>query len=234
MDLLVLYPRAASGAVLPDGGVPLILFNHGFMLWGELYRSYGERFASHGLVVALPTYPMSFSSVNHTALAGDARFLIDHCLSLDAQPGSALYGLVDEDRIGAGGHSFGGKLSLLVASMDARIAAIGALDPVDGGGPALDDPVLFPSVTPERMPAIHAQLLLLGAELGGVSWFLIPCAPIAENYQRFYEAANAPAIEVTQLGAGHGQYVDPGADAMLAACAPGTADTEWVRSSSAA
>jgi len=136
MDLLVLYPRAASGAVLPDGGVPLILFNHGFMLWGELYRSYGERFASHGLVVALPTYPMSFSSVNHTALAGDARFLIDHCLSLDAQPGSALYGLVDEDRIGAGGHSFGGKLSLLVASMDARIAAIGALDPVDGGGPA--------------------------------------------------------------------------------------------------
>lgn len=238
MGLLVLYPLTpaplrtlATGD--PVARFPLILFNHGFMLWGDLYRSYGERLASHGFVVALPSYPMSLASANHTALAGDARFVIDHCLALDAQPGGALFGLINEAQIGAGGHSFGGKLSLLVASMDVRIKAVGALDPVDGGGPALDDPVLFPSVTPERMPDIHAPLLLIGAELGGVSWFLIPCAPVAENYQRFYEAANPPAIEITQLGASHGQYTDPGAEAMMAACAPGTADTAWVRESAA-
>lgn len=238
MSLLILFPLTtaplrtlATGE--PVARFPLILFNHGFMLWGELYRSYGERLASHGFVVALPSYPMSFSSANHTALAGDARFVIDHCLALDAQPGSALFGLIDETRIGASGHSFGGKLSLLVASMDPRIQAVGVLDPVDGGGPAPDDPILFPSVAPERMDDIHAPFLFIGAELGGVSWFLIPCAPIAENYQRFYEAANPPAIEVTQLGAGHGQYTDPGAEAMMAACAPGTADTAWVRESAA-
>ncbi|MCX6092362.1 MAG: hypothetical protein NTX23_05805, partial [Candidatus Bipolaricaulota bacterium] len=123
--------------------------------------------------------------------------------------------------------------SLLVASMDARIQAVGVLDPVDGGGPAPDDPILFPSVAPERMADIRVPLLFIGAELGGVSWFLIPCAPIAENYQRFFEAANPPATEVTQLGAGHGQYTDPGAEAMMAACAPGAASTEWVRMSSA-
>lgn len=239
MGLLILYPQAGSPNAPPTAGgpvagFPLVLFNHGFMLWGDLYRSYGERLASHGVVVALPSYPMSFTSANHTALAGDARYVIDHCLTLDLQPGSALFGLVDETRIGAGGHSFGGKLSLLVASMDARIKAVGALDPVDGGGPAPDDPVLFPSVTPERMGDVHAPLLLIGAELGGISWFLIPCAPIAENYQRFFEAAVSPAIEVTQKGAGHGQYPDPGAEAMMAACAPGTADTTQVRSAAAA
>jgi dienelactone hydrolase len=232
MGLLVLYPLTTAAGD-PVAGFPLILWNHGFMLWGELYRSYGEQLASHGFVVALPSYPMSFTSANHTALAGDARFVIDHCLALDAQPGGVLSGLIDETRLGASGHSFGGKLSLLVASIDPRIQAVAVLDPVDGGGPAPDDPILFPSVAPERMPGIRAPLLFLGAELGGVSWFLIPCAPIAENYQRFYEAANPPAIEVTQIGAGHGQYTDPGAEAMMAACAPGTASTEWVRVSSA-
>lgn len=234
MGLLVLFPVAAESLRMPATGLPLILFNHGFMLWGELYRSLGEQLASHGFVVALPSYPMSFSSANHTALAGDARFVVDHCLALDAQPEGALFGLIDETKIGASGHSFGGKLSLLVASMDPRIQAVGVLDPVDGGGPAPDDPILFPSVAPERMADLHMPLLFIGAELGGVSWFLIPCAPAGENYQCFYEAANPPAIEVTQLGAGHGQYADPGAEAMLAACAPGTVNADWVRSSSAA
>lgn len=234
MDLLVLYPVPAGDAELPRDGFPLIVFNHGFLLRGDLYRSYGEHLASHGFVVALPTYAMSFAGVNHTELAADERFVIDRCLALDGAAGSALSGLIDESKIGAAGHSLGGKLALLEATTDGRIAAIVALDPVDGGGgPVADDPVLYPSVAPERMREIRASLLLVGAELGGVAWFLIPCAPATDNYQRFFEAATSPAIEVTQVGAGHGQYADPGAKAMLAACAPGTVAAEWVRASSA-
>jgi hypothetical protein len=89
-------------------------------------------------------------------------------------------------------------------------------------------------VAPELMPELKVPLFFVGAELGSVAYLFIPCAPVSENYQRFYEAANAPAIEITQLGAGHGQYVDPGAEAAMAACAPGTVATEWVQSSSAA
>jgi hypothetical protein len=48
------------------------------------------------------------------------------------------------------------------------------------------------------------------------------------------ENADVLAAEITQFGAGHGQYVDPGAEAMMAACAPGTAVSEWVRASAAA
>jgi dienelactone hydrolase len=233
MGLLVLYPlTTATGD--PVAGFPLILFNHGFMLWGGLYRSYGDQLASHGFVVALPTYPMSMAGISHMTLAADARFVIDHCLALATDSGSPLFGLVDAGAIGAAGHSFGGKLALLEAVTDPRVRAIAALDPVDGGGLLPADPILTPSVTPERMGEIQVPLLFVGAELGGVSTALLACAPTSENYQRFYEAANPPAIEITQIGAGHGQYADPGAALILAACDPGTASAEWVRTSSAA
>jgi dienelactone hydrolase len=234
IDLLILYPVATGAVEVPAAGCPLILFNHGFMLWGELYRSYGEQLASQGFVVALPTYAMSMVAISHSTLAADAHFVIDHCLALATDVRSPLFGLVDAGAIGAAGHSFGGKLALLEAATDPRVRAIAALDPVDGGGPVVNDPVLYPSVTPELMPEIQAPLLFVGAELGGLSDRLIPCAPATDNYQRFYEAANSPAIEITQIGAGHGQYADPGAALILAACAPGTASAEWVRTSAAA
>jgi dienelactone hydrolase len=234
MDLLVLYPLTTPATGDPAARFPLIVFNHGFLLRGDVYRLTGEHLASHGFVVALPTYPMSFFNLNHVALALDARYIIDHCLALDANPKSALYGVVDESAIGASGHSLGGKISLLEATTDSRVRAIAALDPVDGGGPVAADPIAYPSVAPERMNDIHVPLLLVGAELGRVTHFFTPCAPENDNYQRFYEAAHSPAIEITQLGAGHAQYVDPGAESALAACAPGTASSEWVRSSSAA
>jgi len=176
IDLLILYLlTTATGD--PVARYPLILFNHGFMLWGELYRSYGEQLASQGFVVALPTYAMSMVAISHSTLAADARFVIDHCLALATDVRSPLFGLVDAGAIGAAGHSFGGKLALLEAATDPRVRAIAALDPVDGGGPVINDPVLYPSVTPELMPEIQAPLLFVGAELGGLSDRLIPCAP---------------------------------------------------------
>jgi dienelactone hydrolase len=234
MDLLVLYPLATGDAAVPAAGFPLIVFNHGFLLRGDVYRSYGEHLASHGFVVALPTYPMSFYGLNHSALGLDVCYVINQCLALDVDTTSPLHGLVDESSIGAAGHSLGGKLALLEAVTDSRIRAVATLDPVDGGGPGGSDPILYPSVAPELMPDLKVPLLFVGAQLGSVAYFLIPCAPEDDNYQRLYEAANSPAIEITQLGAGHGQYVDPGAEAAMAACAPGTVATEWVRSSSAA
>jgi len=234
IDLLLLYPVGTEGTRVLAGRFPLIVFNHGFLLRGDLYRSYGEQLASHGFVVALPTYPMSLFALDHAELAVDVERVIDHCLALDGDARNTLHGLVDESRVGAAGHSLGGKLALLEATNDARVDAIATLDPVDGGGPGTEDPVLSPSVAPELMSEIEVPLLFIGAELGSLVSFLVACAPEPENYRRFYAAANSPAIEITQLGVGHGQYVDPGAEAMMAACAPGTAPSDWVRTSSAA
>jgi dienelactone hydrolase len=234
MDLLVFYPDLGGESESRPDGCPLIVFNHGFLLGAEAYRSYGERLASHGLVVALPTFPMSFLNVHHVKLAEDVRFVLDHCLRLDLEPGGPLSGMIHEASIGASGHSLGGKLSLLEACTDGRIGAIAVLDPVDTGNPIFDNPRIFPSVAPELMPQMHVPLLFVGAELGKVLVTFSPCAPEKDNYQRFYEAANPPAIEVTQLGVGHGQYVDPGAEAATMSCAVGSVSDESVRASSVA
>jgi hypothetical protein len=142
--------------------------------------------------------------------------------------------MIDPSRIGATGHSLGGKLSLLEAVNDERIGACAVLDPVDEGNPLFKDPVRYPSVAPELMPELHVPLLIIGAELGSKLIFFSPCAPEDENYQRFFEAANPPAIEVTQLDVGHGQYVDEAAASVADPCAVGDVPGEWVRSSCAA
>jgi len=233
-DTLLLLPMPHADADPPEHGFPLIVLCHGFLLRGEFYRSYGEHLASHGFAVVLPTFPTSLLGVDHPALAMDIRYVINHYLDADMDLKSPFFGAFDASKIGTCGHSLGGKLALLEAVNDVRVGAIGLLDPVDGGGPGNEDPDRYPSVAPELMGRIDVPLLLIGAELGSVTHVFTPCAPASENYQQFYDAANRPALEVTQLGAGHGQYVDTTAAALVAACAPGIVDADWVRSSSAA
>jgi len=232
IDLLVIYPLGADGRPLECR--PLIVFNHGFLLSAQGYRSYGEHLASHGFVVALPTFPMTFLNVHHARLAEDVHFAIDTLLAATDEATHPLAGLIDPSRIGTAGHSLGGKLSLLEAVDDERVRACAVLDPVDEGNPLFKDPVRYPSVAPELMPELHVPLLIVGAELGSKLVFFSPCAPEDENYQRFFEAANPPAIEITQLDVGHGQYVAAGAASASDPCAVGDVPSEWVRSSSAA
>ena len=228
MDLEVFYPVSESDC----GPRPLILFNHGFLLSASAYRSYGEHLASHGFVVALPSLPMSILGVHHGKLAEDVRFVIDRLLAFNTDETHPLSLRIDPESIGASGHSLGGKLSLLEAVSDDRIDAIAVLDPVDGGNPLWSDPDRYPSVAPQLMPEIHIPLLFVGAELGKILIAFSPCAPEGENYERFFEAANSPAIEITQLDVGHGQYVDEGVE--VSPCARGNVSSESVRASSRA
>jgi len=230
MGLLVFFPDHGED----PSTSPLVIFNHGFLLSSLGYRSYGEYLASYGFVVVLPTFPTSFLNVHHVKLAEDVRFVIDYLLLVNENEEHVLFGRIDPERIGASGHSLGGKLSLLEAVTDDRIDAIGILDPVDEGNPLWEDPKRYPSVAPELMPEIHVPLLFVGAELGKVLITFSPCAPEDENYQRFYEAANPPAIEITQLDVGHAQYVDEEAADEDDPCARGNVPSDWVRQSAAA
>ncbi len=206
--------------VLPegDGPFPWVVFSPGFLLSGRDYRLLGWHLASHRIAVALLTYDVNLFNANHEVLAQDLRFALSELLRNPAT-GSFL----DSERIGLAGHSLGGKLSFLAAAEEARVLAIAALDPVDGGGGGGSDPVRFPRVTPERMKLVRVPVLLLGAELGRLTRFGMPCAPEADNYQRFFQAANPPALEITQLGVGHMDYLDnPNCGLLCAVCVPGT------------
>lgn len=197
------------------GRHPLVIVSPGFQMPRAQYASYGAHLAGWGFVVIAQDFPSGFSTP-HTALAAQTRNVIDWALS-DA---SGLGGVIDAGRIGACGHSLGGKISLLAAADDARIGAVVGWDPVDAGNP---------SVTPERMDDIAAAVAVLGETLNGSGGFM-PCAPADQNFQKYFTAASPPALEVTVNGADHMDWVDDTSCAFCGLCTPeGTIDEDAVR-----
>lgn len=216
--------------VLPEseGPWPLIVFSHGFTLRGDLYRSYADRLASHGFVVGLPTYPGL--ATDHRALADGLHALLSYYTAAAGAAGSPLKGRILTEKIGLAGHSLGGKISLLVASEDSRVRAVAGLDPVDGAGPGMSASERYPSVIPDRIAELTVPLLLLGADRAREPRFGLPCAPEDRNYERIFEAGSGPALEITQLEAGHTQYLDdPGCGIACFACVTGERPSREIR-----
>lgn len=115
------------------GAFPLVLFSHGMggVRWQSTYLT--VLLASHGYVVAAPDHHgHTLYDSNHgsfisqgeaiEARPADIRFVLDHLLALP--PGDALRGLVDPERVGMAGHSFGGLTTLRTAALDPRLKAI--------------------------------------------------------------------------------------------------------------
>jgi pimeloyl-ACP methyl ester carboxylesterase len=238
VDVITIFPSDDGVAVASSAGrCPIVVLSHGFLLRGENYLSYAERLASHGFIVGLPTYVESILNIDHSALAADLIRVIGHFAEANAIEGNPFYERIDMSKLALMGHSLGGKISLLVAARDSGVAACALLDPVDSApfGDDDGDYARFPSVTPELMPNVSAPLLLIGAELGGEPVVVLGCAPSEDNYEQYFEFAEAPAIEVTQIGAGHMQYVDAPIPTFIErSCAPGIADADMVRESAAA
>jgi len=199
---------------------PLLIFLHGFGLPATQYASYGAHLASHGWTVLTPQLPGSvFAPTSHAKLAVIVRALLDHALGAK-QP----FGALKSGQIALAGHSMGGKIAMLVAAKDARVRAVFGVDPVDAAPPFGANPVDYPSVTPELMPAIKVPVAALGetvnatAGLGGQA-----CAPKNENFEQYYAHAVGPALSVEVVGAGHMAFLDkPDCGLMCMACPAGS------------
>lgn len=210
VEVLLLVPES-------NGPFPLVLFSPGFLLHGAAYRGTGELLASHGMAVALLTYSVNLFTVDHRLLVQDLLFVIKALPNAAEARGVAI----DRERIGLVGHSLGGKLSFLAAAEEPTVRAVAGLDPVDGGPPGANDPARFPRAA-EHMAKINVPKLLIGAERGGETRFLFPCAPQDANYQKLFDAAVNAVWEVTQLGAGHMDYLDnPDCGPTCSVCVPG-------------
>jgi len=153
-DLIPGFPpgwqEAVRDASPRRGRHPLIAFSHGYGGHRRQSTFLCTHLASHGYVVAAPDHTGNtvldvVQAVMVIASGGklphpdtvlrefiglrpaDVSFVIDHVVGLD--------GLVDPERIGMAGHSFGGWTTLATTARDRRIRAALPLAPAGGASP---------------------------------------------------------------------------------------------------
>lgn len=131
--------RDAAPAKL-HGKFPLIIFSHGqaAIRWQSTYLT--VLLASHGYIVASTDheggtlFDVVRGQLQNVAVGVETRpvdvtYLLNRLSRLKEE--DPLYGLIDLERIGVTGHSFGALTSLRVAAMDKRVKAIVPQAPVD-------------------------------------------------------------------------------------------------------
>lgn len=216
--------------------LPAVVFSHGFQLGGSSYTEYAQRMASHGIIVLLPTWGDSLVAArSHVDLANDVETMLSWLIQQNG-PGGAFEGRLDLLGLGAGGHSRGGKQSILAAVNDERIQALFTLDPVDSGPPGpLTNPRDYPPVTPEQMDSITVPFGTVGAGLGATTTIpLAPaCAPEDDNYQAYYDELTGIGNLYVVPDAGHNDFLYRCNGFACNAC-PGGDDAEFMRDLSAA
>lgn len=152
-ELPTLVQRAVRDAEPARDKLPLLLFFHG----GVAHRRYSTELcthlASHGYLVAAPDFTgntLADQAHDMNLKAGDAQRLVDFLQSatdrpldatfvLDSLVGGAAPGfseLIDAERIGTCGQSFGGWTTLAFNSKDKRPKASFPIVPPWGKGPA--------------------------------------------------------------------------------------------------
>ena len=216
-------PGKTAGRTLPAtvfvpssaGPRALVVVSPGFQMARAQYTSYAHHLATWGFVVVLTDYADTSFSADHTKLAQDVPAVIDWALAQTALA-------IDATKIATSGHSLGGKISIFAATLDPRIKAVVAWDPVDSNNP---------SVTPEKMSSLGAAIAVVGETTDG-SGGLMPCAPTADNFAAFYAASPSPALAMTIVGADHMDWVDDGSCALCAFCTAGTAPADRARAAS--
>jgi len=213
-------PGATAGRTLQatvftpstTGVRPLVVISPGFQMARAQYTSYARHLATWGFVVVLTDYAGGSLFPNHTTLATDVPEVIDWALAQSALA-------VEPTQIALAGHSLGGKISVYAASLDPRVKAVVAWDPVDANSP---------SVAPEQMASLTAALAVVGETTNG-SGGGMPCAPTAENFQAFYAASPSPALAVTVVDADHMDWVDDPSCGVCGFCSPGAAPADRAR-----
>jgi pimeloyl-ACP methyl ester carboxylesterase len=213
--LTVYSPSTDDGATPAAGPFPLLIVSTGFQIGRANYDATCRHLASWGYLVLIHDY----TSGNHNQKAAEISDLIDFALGAT----SGLSARINASQIAVAGHSLGGKVSIGAASLDPRIGAVVGWDPVDALPPFGDGSTSF---APELVDTITAPLALLGETTDATGAFGPACAPAADNYQQFFNAACASTdvLEVTIPNADHTDWVDDRAACGFAClvCASGT------------
>lgn len=215
-----------------DGGPrPVILLSHGAGSSRFGNMSLSEMLASHGFVVAAPDHAGHTSADKIFGISDDdrARSALDRPLDLSrvlddleirgGDQRSILRGMIDADRVGVAGHSFGGRaaLGMVGARFDpVRQARECEVDPSDRRCRAL--PVFGAEPYRYRDPRIKAALLITPAgfdfyRADGVAQIDAPVlvvgadrdetTPYAQFHRPVFDALQPPHYLLELENAGH-------------------------------
>ncbi len=148
------------------GPFPLVIFSHGQGAIRYQSTYFTVLLASHGYVVVSPDHEggtLDYAVRNQLQNVGigianrpaDVQFLITEYLRLGSS--APLAGMVDGDRVGVAGHSFGALTALRVAAIDPRVDVIIPQAPpsvdlffIDLGKPDLKIPVMVQAARGDR------------------------------------------------------------------------------------
>jgi dienelactone hydrolase len=192
-------PNAPPAPPGHSGRYPLILFSHGLGGQATFYMEVLTSWASAGYVVAAPAYPLSnlnadggYIPANGFADAAnqpaDATFVITHVIERQQ---ALLSGIIDPQRIGAAGHSFGGSTTYALGySTCCRDRRVKAAIPMSTCAGVVQDPGGYfkDNATP---------LLILHGDAD-------PIVPYQHALEAF-AAAKPPKFGLTFVGAGHSE-----------------------------
>ncbi len=129
LDYDVVAYDASTDVVVPKTGgpYPLVIASHGWSASGTNQLGWAKHFATHGFVVAVPTFPSPLSP-DTTTNSGIIKSLVTNLTGKDA----AQYH-VAPGKYGLEGHSAGG-LATTVAAAGLSPDAVVLFDPVDKAG----------------------------------------------------------------------------------------------------
>jgi predicted dienelactone hydrolase len=205
---------------LPETGpgpFPLVTFAHGFQLPISQYVVSATHLAGFGFVVCLPDFQAGMFNPNHAKNALEIMATIDWATA----PSSPVGVKVDPSRVGATGHSLGGKVSVIAAAQDSRIRAVLGIDPVDAA--TMCNPTNCPDAS-DLLP-LPIPTAFVGETLDAAGGFQ-PCAPAADNFETFFARAGTPSLKVHVEGANHMSFLDDPATCgtQCSFCKPPTRD----------
>lgn len=194
-----------------DGPFPLVVYSHGSGGVRYVASYFTELLASHGFVVYSADHTGDTATdrivgsdttpeLNAFNRATDLPHVIDFALSENDRQDSPLAGIVDPERIGTAGHSFGGFTAIAAATgfangegtvePDKRIKAVALMAPYTE---LIDDATLGKLDVPSMI----------------VTGTLDDTTPIAPETERpFSLASGTPRYKVDLIGGGHQSFTD--------------------------
>ena len=201
----IYYPIAKSNKCPVE--FPIALLMQGALVDKADYSNFASQVASYGFIVVVPNHERTLTAPTGQTITGlfpeqrQVNDVLNWMAAEDANPNSPIAKIVDSDKLGLLGHSFGGSVGLVASQEDIFIPVISSPDYVQP--PELKAGIFYGTsfrnpVTDAVLP-LNNQDIAIGLIVGDRDGVIKP-GSTAETYDSIL---NPPKALITVEGANH-------------------------------